>query len=222
MLNALLANAFGVETRPQFLPLLCNCFNIYRSYQEFFAGYYRNFADLCVEHHLLRLRNRLVFEAIGIVFFNLCFYRFCCGIVPKTAHLPVHFVQSRLYRSFIKNALCRFDDVLDDAGFEIRAPGVVSVYLFHRLRFKRESTMLAALHWGWRTEPSARSPSVLEHYATLTSMPFDLATAVVGRCTFSTPSRNSAVTFVLSVSSGSVKLRRKLPKDRSIRWNFLF
>jgi len=42
----------------------------------FFAGYYKNFAELCVEHHLLCLRNRLVFEAIGIVFFDVCFYRF--------------------------------------------------------------------------------------------------------------------------------------------------
>ena len=41
---------------------------------------------------------------------------------------------------------------------------------------------LAALHW-WaeRTEPSARSPSVLEHYATLTSRAFDLGFVVVGR-----------------------------------------
>src|SRR2546422_10665526 len=68
---------------------------------------------------------------------------------------------------------------------------------------KEQATKLAALHW-WRerTEPSARSPSVLEHYATLTCVAFDSATGVVGRCTFSTPSRNSAVTFVLSVSSG--------------------
>ena len=82
---------------------------------------------------------------------------------------------------------------------------------------------MAALHW-WdeRTEPSARSPSVLAHYFTLTSIAFDLAIGVVGRCTFSTPSRNSAVTFVLSASSGSVKLRRKVPQDRSMRWNFLF
>ena len=29
---------------------LCNRFNIYCSYQQFFAGYYRNFADLCVQH----------------------------------------------------------------------------------------------------------------------------------------------------------------------------
>jgi hypothetical protein len=88
--------------------------------------------------------------------------------------------------------------------------------------FKGEqATKLAALHW-WRerTEPSARSPSVLAHYVTLTCVAFDLATGVVGRCTFSTPSRNSAVTFVLSASSGSVKLRRKVPKDRSMRWNF--
>jgi len=88
--------------------------------------------------------------------------------------------------------------------------------------FKGEqATKLAALHW-WRerTEPSARSPSVIEHYATLTCVAFDFATGVVGRCTFSTPSRNFAVTFVLSASSGNVKLRRKVPKDRSMRWNF--
>jgi len=76
---------------------------------------------------------------------------------------------------------------------------------------KEQATKLAALHWGKRTDRSARSPSVLEHYATLTWVAFDLATGVVGRCTFSTPSRNSAVTFVLSASSGSVKLRRKVP-----------
>src|SRR5581483_2022423 len=70
-----------------------------------------------------------------------------------------------------------------------------------------------AIHRDERTEPSARSPSVLGHYFTLTSIAFDLATGVVGRCTFSTPSWNSAVTFVLSASSGSVKLRRKVPKD---------
>jgi hypothetical protein len=70
--------------------------------------------------------------------------------------------------------------------------------------------------------PSARSPSVLAHYCTLTWTAFVFAVVVVGRCTFSTPSRNSAVTFVLSVSSGSVKLRRKLPKERSMRWNFVF
>src|SRR5206468_9366380 len=83
-----------------------------------------------------------------------------------------------------------------------------------------EATKLAALHWGKRADRSARSPSVLMHYFTLTSIAFDLAIGVVGRCTFSTPSWNSAVTFVLSASSGSVKLRRKVPKDRSMRWNF--
>ena len=88
---------------------------------------------------------------------------------------------------------------------------------------KGAGDLLAALHW-WRerTEPSARSPSVLAHYVTLTCVAFDFATGVVGRCTLSTPSRNSAVTFVLSASSGSVKLRRKVPKDRSMRWNFFF
>src|SRR6266513_1444743 len=77
-----------------------------------------------------------------------------------------------------------------------------------------------AIHRDERTEPSARSPSMLAHYLTLTSIAFDLAIGVVGRCTFSTPSWNSAVTFVLSASSGRVKLRRKVPKDRSMRWNF--
>ncbi len=38
---------------------------------------------------------------------------------------------------------------------------------------------------------------MLQHYCTLTSIAFDLAIGVVGRCTFSTPSRKSAVTFVL-------------------------
>ena len=72
-----------------------------------------------------------------------------------------------------------------------------------------------------RNLPHARR-QWLAHYCTLISRAFDLAIGVVGRCTFSTPSRNSAVTFVLSASSGSVKLRRKLPKERSMRWNFLF
>jgi hypothetical protein len=87
---------------------------------------------------------------------------------------------------------------------------------------REQATKLAALHRGKRADRSARSPSVLEHYVTLTCVAFDFATGVVGRCTFSTPSRNSAVTFVLSASSGSVKLRRKVPKDRSMRWNFFF
>jgi hypothetical protein len=41
---------------------------------------------------------------------------------------------------------------------------------------------LAALHWSERTEPSARSPSVLAHYCTLTSIGFGFfATALFGR-----------------------------------------
>src|SRR6266480_7515183 len=43
-----------------------------------------------------------------------------------------------------------------------------------------------AIHRDERTERSARSPSVLAHYFTLTSIAFDLAIGVVGRCTFST------------------------------------
>jgi hypothetical protein len=78
------------------------------------------------------------------------------------------------------------------------------------------------LHWSERTEPFRTLAVSVAHYFTLTSIAFDLAIVVVGRCTFSTPSRNSAVTFVLSASSGSVKLRRKVPKDRSMRWNFFF
>src|SRR5437868_15180345 len=77
------------ETRP---PLLCNCFHIYRSYHQLFAGYHKNFAELCVEHHLLRLRYPLVFEAIGSVFFDVCFYRLCLVFVSYTAPVPVHFV----------------------------------------------------------------------------------------------------------------------------------
>src|ERR1700730_3156205 len=66
--------------------------NIYYSHQQFLAGYYGNFANLCVEHDSLRLCNRLVFEAIDTVFFNVCFYRFCLGIVSQTTPVPVNFV----------------------------------------------------------------------------------------------------------------------------------
>ena len=124
---------------------------------------------------------------------------------------------------------CKSGQLKKDLGLEassLRHAARLTIFEIMRSFFlgsKEQATKLAALHW-WRerTEPSARSPSVLEHYATLTCVAFDFATGVVGRCTFSTPSRNSAVTFVLSVSSGSVKLRRKVPKDRSMRWNFLF
>src|SRR6266404_790352 len=123
---------------------------------------------------------------------------------------------------------CRSGQLEKDLGLEassLRHAARLIIFQIMRsffLGLKEQATKLAALHWGERTEPSARSSSVLEHYCTLTSMAFDLAIGVVGRCTFSTPSRNSAVTFLLSASSGSVKLRRKLPKERSMRWNFFF
>jgi hypothetical protein len=47
---------------------------------------------------------------------------------------------------------------------------------------RQRATKLAALHWSERTEPSARSPSVLAHYCTLTSIGFGFfATALFGR-----------------------------------------
>jgi hypothetical protein len=123
---------------------------------------------------------------------------------------------------------CKSGQLEKDLGLEassLRQSALLIIFEIMRFFFvgsKGQATKLAALHRGKRAERSARSPSVLEHYATLTWMAFDLGVAVVGRCTFSTPSRNSAVTFVLSASSGSVKLRRKVPKDRSMRWNFFF
>ncbi len=113
-------------------------------------------------------------------------------------------------------------------GSEFRQTGCaasnfrVHEVLFRWFKYASRAPSGFSVHWGERTDRSARSPSVLEHYCTLTWVAFDFATGVVGRCTFSTPSRNSAVTFVLSASSGSVKLRRKVPKDRSMRWNFFF
>src|SRR5205085_6925875 len=41
------------------------------------------------------------------------------------------------YRNVIRNALRRLDDVLDCAGFEIRASEVVRFYLLHGLRVRR-------------------------------------------------------------------------------------
>src|SRR5205823_6349324 len=110
---------------------------------------------------------------------------------------------------------CKSGQLEKDLGLEassLRHAARLIIFEIMRSFFvgsKEQATKLAALHW-WRerTEPSARSPSVLVHYFTLTSIAFDLAIGVVGRCTFSTPSRNSAVTFVLSASSGSVNLRR--------------
>ncbi len=46
---------------------------------------------------------------------------------------------------------------------------------------------------------------------TLTSMDFGLAFSVFVKCTLRTPSLKSAVILLESVSSGSVKLRMKLP-----------
>jgi hypothetical protein len=112
---------------------------------------------------------------------------------------------------------CKSGQLEKDFGLEassLRHPARLIIFEIMSSFFlgsREQATMLAALHWGKRTDRSARSPSVLEHYTTLTWVAFDLATGVVGRCTFSTPSRNSAVTFVLSASSGSVKLRRKVP-----------
>src|ERR1700693_105946 len=63
----------GTSSVSSVILLPCNRFNIYCSYQQFFTGYYGNFADLCVEYYSLRFLNRLVFEAIGTVFFDVCF-----------------------------------------------------------------------------------------------------------------------------------------------------
>ncbi len=54
-------------------------------------------------------------------------------------------------------------------------------------------------------------------YATLTSMAFGLAFSDFGRWRFNTPSLNSALTFSSSITSGSEKVRTKLPYDRSIQ-----
>jgi hypothetical protein len=54
-------------------------------------------------------------------------------------------------------------------------------------------------------------------YATFTSMAFGLAFSDFGRWRFSTPSLNSAFTFASSITSGSEKVRTKLPYERSIR-----
>jgi len=48
-------------------------------------------------------------------------------------------------------------------------------------------------------------------HETFTSTVFGLALSVLGKWTFSTPSLNSALTFTLSMASGRVKLRMKLP-----------
>src|ERR1043165_7446055 len=60
-----------------------------------------------------------------------------------------------------------------------------------------------------------------EHHCRFTSTALGLAFSLFGRCTFSTPSLNSAFTFAPSAPSRRVKLRRKFPYDRSMRWYFL-
>src|SRR5689334_10436956 len=48
-------------------------------------------------------------------------------------------------------------------------------------------------------------------HETFTSTVFVFAFSLLGRCTFNTPSLNSALTFAPSAPGGSVKLRRKFP-----------
>ena len=142
--------------------------------------------------------------------------------------LPTAGFKRILFRANPGTPPCKSGQLEKDLGLEASsARQAARLIIFQIMRSffpgsKEQATKLAALHWGKRADRSARSPSVLEHYTTLTCVAFDLATGVVGRCTFSTPSRNSAVTFVLSAFSGSVKLRRKVPNDRSMRWNFFF
>ena len=54
-------------------------------------------------------------------------------------------------------------------------------------------------------------------YETFTSMDFGRAFSLLARRTVSTPSLKSAPTFASSASSGTLKLRVKLPYARSIR-----
>src|SRR5437867_3513998 len=70
------------------------------------------------------------------------------------------------------------------------------------------------------SRPRSESQTPRTTYVTFTSTAFGLAFSPLGRCTFSTPSLNSALTFEPSAPSGSVKLRRKFPYERSIRWYF--
>ena len=60
-------------------------------------------------------------------------------------------------------------------------------------------------------------PSFQQPYATFTSMAFGFAFSDFGRWRFNTPSLNSALTFSSSITSGSEKVRTKLPYERSIR-----
>src|SRR4029077_9268911 len=83
---------------------------------------------------------------------------------------------------------CKSGQLEKDLGLEassLRHAARLIIFEFMRSFFlgsKEQATKLAALHRGKRANRSARSPSVLEHYFTLTSIAFDLAIGVVGRC----------------------------------------
>lgn len=59
--------------------------------------------------------------------------------------------------------------------------------------------------------PALPTPSDGSAYETFTSMDFGRAFSLLARRTVSTPSLNSAPTFASSASSGTLKLRVKLP-----------
>src|SRR5438067_4527755 len=71
-------------------------------------------------------------------------------------------------QKLIRNALRRFDDVLDCAGFEIRASEVVRFYLLHRLRVRRrfEYGLTVAVKSttppGWAYPLCAKAGSVIQ------------------------------------------------------------
>ena len=68
---------------------------------------------------------------------------------------------------------------------------------------------------GWSI--ACAPASQLTNQVTLTSIGFGFAAGTLGRRTFKTPSRNSAAILLASASSGTVKVRSKLPNERSIR-----
>src|SRR5262249_11059879 len=61
------------------------------------------------------------------------------------------------------------------------------------------------------------SPVGYFSYATLISICLGLAFSFLGRCTVSRPFLNSAFILLPSASSGRMKLRKKVPKPRSVR-----
>lgn len=75
---------------------------------------------------------------------------------------------------------------------------------------------LAPFHWSMSSSPGRNRlppvpPACREDHATLTSICLGFALSLLATCTLSTPSLNSAFTLFASASSGSVKLRAKLP-----------